>query len=377
MKIRRAWAIARKEFLHIRRDPRSLGLAVAIPMLLLILFGYALTLDVDNVPLVVWDRSQSVASRDFISRFTGSRYFSLRGQVHGYTEIEQEIDTGSALVALAIPEDFARRLGAGRPVEVQAILDGSDANTATIARGYLEATTEGFSREITLKMLRRAGFRPPANPVDLRPRVMFNADMESKNYIVPGLIAVIMMVLAALLTSLTVAREWETGTMEQLISTPVKGSELVLGKLAPYFVIGLFDVLMAVLAGQFIFVVPQRGSWFLLFGMAAIFLVGALSIGLLISVVTRSQLLSSQLAMMVTYMPSIILSGLIYAIRNMPLPIQVLSYLFPARYFISLLKSLYLKGLGWEALAVEIGLMAAFSLVVLSLAIVRFEKKLR
>jgi len=213
-------------------------------------------------------------------------------------------------------------------------------------------------------------------PLDIRPRVWFNADMESKNYIIPGLIAVIMMVIAALLTSLTVAREWERGTMEQLISTPVKGWELILGKLLPYFVIGMLDVSLAVLMGEFLFQVPLRGSAALLFAMAAVFLAGALSLGMVISIVTKSQLLASQLAMVLTFLPSFLLSGFMYAISNMPTPIQVITHVIPARYFVSLLKGIYLKGVGLEILAGEAALLTLFSVAMLVLANVKFKKKL-
>ena len=376
MKPLRVWAVARKEFIHVIRDPRSLGMAIAIPMLLLLLFGYALTLDVDNVPLVVWDQSESPASRQLVSGFLGSRYFSLRSYVHNYPEVEQAVDSGRALMALVIPRDFSGRIESGRPAPVQIIVDGSDSNTATIAMGYADVVALAYSQGVAVNTLRRAGGRMIQTPVDLRPRVWFNADMESKNYIIPGLIAVIMMVIAALLTSLTVAREWESGTMEQLISTPVKGSELILGKLLPYFAIGMLDVLLAVVMGQFLFRVPLRGNVALLFAMAAIFLAGALSLGMVISIVTKSQLLASQLAMVLTFLPSFLLSGFMYAISNMPHAIQLVTYLIPARYFVALLKGIYLKGIGLEILALEAGLLTVFGAAMVLFANLKFKKKL-
>ncbi len=376
MKLIRVWAVARKEFLHIVRDPRSLGMAVAIPMLLLLLFGYALTLDVDRVPTVIWDQSESHVSRNLIARFEGSRYFDIAAHIQNYRELERAIDTGEALAALVIPTDFAGQLEAGRETPVQLIVDGSDSNTAGIAIGYTETITQGFSEAIALAQLQRQRGQTAEAPLAVEPRVWFNADLESRNYIVPGLIAVIMMVIAALLTSLTVAREWERGTMEQLISTPVKGPELIVGKLLPYFVIGMFDVLVAVLMGEFLFGVPLRGNVALLFGMAAIFLVGALSMGMLISIVTKGQLLASQLAMVTTFLPSFLLSGFMYAIENMPAPLQVITHIVPARYFVNLLKGIYLKGVGLEVLALEAALLALFGAVMLTLAIVKFKKKL-
>jgi ABC-2 type transport system permease protein len=372
----RVWAIARKEFTHIIRDPRSLGMAIAIPMLLLVLFGSALTLDVDNVPLAIWDQSQSPASRELVGRFAASRYFSIRAQMRNYPQIERAIDVRAALMALIIPTDFARRVASGREAPVQAIVDGSDSNTATVAIGYAETVVRGYSQAVALREMQRTAGRSVSGGIDFEPRVWFNADMQSKNYIIPGLIAVVMSVIAALLTSLTVAREWETGTMEQLISTPVKGSEIVLGKLLPYFGLGMLDVLLAVVMGEFLFHVPLRGSVALLFAMAAIFLAGALSLGMVISIVTRSQLLASQLAMVLTFLPSFLLSGFVYAIGNMPVPIQLATRLIPARYFVTLLKGIYLKGVGLEILAVEAGLLTLFGAVMVILAIAIFKKRL-
>jgi ABC-2 type transport system permease protein len=376
MNARRTWAVARKESLHIIRDWRSLVMGIAIPILLLLLFGYALTLDVDEVPLVVWDQSGTQASRDFISRFEGSPYFSLRPVVQTYAEIERAIDAGSALVALVIPVDFARDVGSGRVARAQAIVDGSDSNTATIVLGYLETVARTYNQDLAIEQAARASGRTVTVPLDLRSRVWFNADMESKNYIIPGLIAVIMMVIAAMLTSLTVAREWETGTMEQVISTPLTGPELILGKLLPYFGIGMLDVLVAVLMGEFLFEVPLRGSVALLFGMAAVFLAGALSLGMLISIVTKAQLLASQLAMVVTFLPAFLLSGFMYDISNMPKAIQAITHVVPARYFVSLLKGIYLKGIGLELLMMEAALLAAFGLIVLLAANLAFKKKM-
>ncbi|HEO70050.1 MAG TPA: ABC transporter permease [Candidatus Hydrogenedentes bacterium] len=376
MKPMRVWAIARKEFIHVLRDPRSLGMAVAIPMLLLLLFGYALTLDVDRVPTVVWDQSQTPASRAMIARFEGSAYFTLVDYATNYSDLERAIDSSRALAALVVPTDFARSMESGHEAPVQLIVDGSDSNTASIAIGYAENVVQDYSQSVMLAQLARKGGRTVQAPLEIRPRVWFNADMESRNYIIPGLIAVIMMVIAALLTSLTVAREWERGTMEQLISTPVKGPELIVGKLLPYFIIGMFDVLLAVLMGEFLFQVPLRGNVALLFAMAAIFLVGALSMGMVISIVTKSQLLASQLAMVATFLPSFLLSGFMYAIGNMPRPIQLLTHLIPARYFVNLLKGIYLKGVGLEVLAGEAGLLAVFGIVMLGLSVVKFKKRL-
>jgi ABC-2 type transport system permease protein len=376
MKLQRIKAVAKKEFLHVFRDPRSLGLGIAIPMLLLFLFGYALTLDVDKVPLIVWDQSATHASRDLISRFSGSRYFSLKRYTDNYRDIERAIDRRDALIALVIPTDFARRIETGEKARIQAILDGSDSNTATIALGYAESVALSYSREVMLEQTRRQGVVSSVGQLDIRPRLWFNADMISRNYIFPGLIAVIMMVIAALLTSLTVAREWETGTMEQLISTPLKGPELIIGKLIPYFTIGIIDLVLAVLVGQFVFDVPLHGSLILLFGMSLVFLTGALSLGILISVVTKNQRMASQLALVSTMLPAFLLSGFIFPIDNMPLVIRGVTHIIVARYFVTILRGIYLKDVGLDILAGEAGFLAVFSIVVLALAMKKFRKKI-
>jgi ABC-2 type transport system permease protein len=376
MKLRRVSAVARKEMLHVLRDPRSLAMGIAIPMLMLLLYGYALTLDVDNVPMVVWDQSQSKDSREFVSRLAGSRYFAIRRYALDYAEVERAIDTGGALLALIVPRDFSDRVESGRPAKVQLIADGSDAGTATLAMGYAQAVTAAYSLEVQLERAHRIGKRTLSVPVDLRPRVWFNEDLESRNFIIPGLIAVIMMVIAAMLTSLTVSKEWERGTMEQLISTPVQVRELLLGKLLPYFAIGMLDVLLAVLMGEFLFHVPLRGSPALLFAMAAVFLAGALSLGMVISIIAKDQLLATQLAMIGTFLPAFLLSGFVFSISNMPAALRAVSYAIPARYFVRLLKGIYLKGVGLEVLGMEAVLLAVFAAVVMALAGVKFKKKL-
>lgn len=376
MNLRRTWAIARKEFLHVWRDPRSLAMAVAMPLLLLLLFGYALTLDVDRVPVVVWDQSNTPASRDLLSQFNGSRYFSFTARAGSYRELERALDRREALVGLVVPPGFAEELGAGRPAQVQLIVDGSDANTATLAVGYADAVAQAYGVQVRLRALQRAGLPQLAPPVELRPRVWFNEALLSRNFLVPGLIAVIMMILAGLLTSQTVAREWERGTMEALIATPLRGSELVAGKLLPYFGLGMLDVTLAVVLGQGLFRVPLRGSLVLLFGTAAVFLLGTLALGMLISIVTRNQLLANQLAMMVTFVPSFLLSGLMFAIANMPPALRLITYLVPARYFVTLMRGIYLKGVGLEVLGLEAVLLTGFSVVMVALANARFRKKL-
>jgi len=377
VKAQRLLAVSRKEFLHVRRDPRSLGLGIAIPVVLLLLFGYVLTLDVDKVPLAIRDLSRTPESRELVSRFEGSRYFQVALRAERYPEVEAAIDDGGVLAALVIPEDFAARVRSDRPSVVQLLLDASEANTATIALGYAEAVVAGYSSDLEVRWAKAKGLQGIRPPLEVHPRVWFNTDLESRNFIVPGLISVIMMIIAALLTSLTVAREWEQGTMEQLIATPVTGPELVLGKLLPYFVIGMADLSVAVAMGKYLFHVPMRGSLPLLFGIAAIFLVGALSLGMLFSVAARSQLPASQMAMAFTFLPSYLLSGFVFSIDSMPAVVRAVTYLVPSRYFVKVIKGIYLKGVGLGTLALDTALLLVFGAATLLAATRLIRMKIR
>jgi ABC-2 type transport system permease protein len=373
MRLARLLAVARKEVIQIRRDPRSLGMAFVIPMILLFLFGYALTLDVDHLATIVYDQDRTPASRAFVARFEESGYFTVAATARSYDDIEWALDAGRAQVALVIPRQFARDLDLGRLIAVQALLDGSDANTATIAFSYIEAITSRFSNQVVTE---RVGASARDLPVDVRLRVWYNSELESKNYIVPGLIAVIMMVIAALLTSLTIAREWERGTMEQLIATPIRVPELVLGKLLPYFAIGFIDVVLAVIVGTLVFRVPFRGNPVLLLGLSLIFLLGTLSLGMVVSIKAKSQLVASQVAMVVTFLPSFLLSGFMYDVGNMPGWLQAITYVFPARYFVTILKGVFLKGVGLSVLGLEVVFLAVFALAVTAAARATFRKTL-
>lgn len=349
-------------------------MAIAIPVMLLVLFGYALTLDVDNVPMVVWDRDNSQVSKDFILNFRNSRYFRLVGSYDNYPEMVNEIDFGNARFAMAIPKDFSRSIESNRQTPVQFLIDGSDSNTATIVRGYISSVVGRYNQGFLLAALGASGVLNPA-PVDFRPRLWFNPNLESRIFIVPGLMAVIIMIISAILISLTVAREWERGTMEQLIATPVRAGELILGKFLPYVGIGYLNILIAVIMARFVFGVPLRGSPALLFTLSGLFLVGALAQGILISIVARNQLFASQMAMLTTFMPTFLLSGFMYPIWNMPLFIQGITCLVPARYFIVILRGIYLKGVGIRVLWLQTLLLLLFAAVATGVARRAFRKK--
>jgi ABC-2 type transport system permease protein len=371
VRVVRLLAVARKEMTQLRRDPRSLWMAFAIPILLLVLYGYALTLDVNNLTTIVYDQDATAASRHFVERFTKSGYFSIVETAADYRAVERALDDGTAQVAIVIPRNFARDLELGRVVPVQALLDGSDENAATIAMGYLESIVARYSEQLAAARVVR---HSPA--LEGRARVWYNADLQSKNFIIPGLIAVLMMVVGAVLTSLTLAREWERGTMEQLLATPIRIPELILGKLLPYLVIGVADVSVATIGGTWIFGVPFRGSGLLLLGLSLTFLAGAASVGVLISMHTRSQLLASQVAILTTFLPSFLLSGFVYEIANMPPWLQAVTYLMPARYFVTALKGIFLKGLGLSVLWMDAALLVLFATIATVAAMRTFRKRL-
>ena len=375
MSYRRTMAVLRKELLHIRRDMGSLTLALLLPFVMLLLFGYALSLDVDQIPAIVYDHSKSPESRDLIREFSGSRYFDIIGYAESDKVVDRAIDRSKALIGIVIPERFSEDLLSGRETKVQILLDGSDSNTASIALGYADALTRIYAAGLRAKAQDKMGAPPMKAPVDARIRVMYNEDLQSKNFIVPGLIAVIIMIISALLTSLTIAREWEQGTMEQLLSTPVRPMELVLGKLAAYFVVGLFDMIACLVIAVTVFDVPMKGSVVLLFVTSCIFLFGALSWGVFISASVRTQLMAYQMGTLTSFLPAFMLSGFIYSIDNMPYVIQALTRVFPARYFVTISKGIFLKGVGVQALWVEIVLLAVYALVVFAMASRKMRQK--
>jgi len=364
----RVKAVTRKEFIQIVRDPLSLTLAFLMPVLLLFIFGYAITLDVDNLQTAVYDQDNSSESREFLSELVRSGYFTVVGYPSNPDEITAFLDKGTARLAVWIPLDFSKKLRTGQLSEVQVLVDGSDSNTATIALAYVSAVTDLYRQRMSA--IKRI---PPVEP---RIRVWYNSELKSRNFIIPGLVAVIMSIIAALLTSLTIAREWERGTMEQLVSTPIKKSELLIGKLIPYFLIGLADVAVSVIIGVFLFEVPFRGSVFLLFFISSIFLFGGLSLGILISVVAKSQLIASQIAMVVSYLPAFLLSGFMFSISNMPEPLQVMTRVIPARYFVALIKDVFLKANPLSFLAFDTLLLGIFGVVVFAICNKKFRKKI-
>jgi len=346
LKFIRLKAIVRKEFYHLIRDYRSLYLAFAIPLLLIILFGYALSLDVDNVETVFVDYDRSELSRDFIRKLGASSYFHVAGLLPQTKDAIDYLDHDRVKLAIVIGPDFMKNISADRETQMQIIIDGSDPTYGNILRGYITSFTEQYNQKLLVDYLNRNGQEQIKPPVDGRVRIWFNEDLESRNFIIPGIIAVIIMIVGALLTSLIIAREYENGTMETIKSMPVRAGELLLGKAIPYFFIGLTNVLIAILLGQILFGIVMKGNFWLMLVSASLYLCVALSLGLLISNMTKSQLMANQIAILTTYLPSLLLSNFVFPVINMPKFLQMLTLVVPARYFIDILSGIYLRNLG-------------------------------
>jgi len=339
-------AIAKKEFYHLIRDFRSLYLAFIIPLLLIIMFGYALSLDVDDVKTVVVDYDKTELSRDFIRTLDASSYFNIIQHLSNTAAATGYLDQGWTTMAIIIPPGWTRDIKADRETPLQVLLDGSDPNFAGISRGYITAFVERYNRDRLIDFLNRQGKEKIHPPVEARIRVWFNEDLESRNFIVPGIIAIIIMIVGAMLTSLIIAREYENGTMETILSLPIRAGEFLTGNAIPYFLIGIADVLVAVFMGQALFGIVMRSNFWLMVLASSLYLLVALSLGLLISIVTKSQLVANICAVLVTYLPSLLLSDFVFPVENMPTVLQLITSVVPATYFIDILNGLYLRNLG-------------------------------
>ena len=371
MDLHRFWAMARKEWIQIRRDPRSMILAFALPPFLLLFFGYAITWDVDDIRLSVVDHDRTAGSRKLVEAFVSSGYFTVKEHVATVAEAEEDLVRARVRGVLTIPAGYERDLRSGQGARVQLLLDGTDANTANIAQNYASAIIARYSLGEVL------GGRKVAQPFRLEPRTWYNPNLQSRHMIVPGLIAVIMSIIAAMLTSLTIAREWERGTMEQLAATPVGRLEVILGKLVPYVGIGLFDVAVVVVAGVFIFGTPFNGSLLYLSALTLLFLAGALGLGVFISSAAKSQVLATQVAMVATYLPALLLSGFLFDIASMPPILHAFTFLVPARYYVAVTRGVMLKGVGPSVLWPQAVFMLAYAMLGLGLAVRFFRKELR
>jgi len=376
MNLRRIVALARKESIQILRDVRSLLIVVSMPAMLMLLMGYGISLDQKHVPVCFFDRGPSQESRDLLNRFRSSEYFGFVTAAPTFSAMVRAIDGGRCSLGLVIPNDFAERMREGGDVAVEGIVDATDDNTANLVYTYAESVIAGFSQSVQLNYLERAGLGNATGALALEPRVWFNESLESRNFIVPGVVALVMAVIGAFLASLTIAREWERGTMEQLISTPVTPLEVILGKLLPYFAVGMADTAICVVVAVCWFGVPMRGSWPALILASLMFLLTVLMLGFWISAATRSQLLASQFALLSTLLPSFLLSGFGFPITQTPAVVRAMSYLVPARYYVMLLKDIFLKGAGMASEWRPLLALGLFAVLISFVAMRSFRKTL-
>jgi len=370
--MKKALAVGRKEFWQIVRDRRTLMILLFVPAFFLMLYGYALNFDIRHVRLAVMDREHNADSRELLASFVNSTYFDIVANVSSMTEIERMMNAGEIRAAVVIPEGMSRALRTGRVATVQVLINGDNANTATTVFGYAQAIVRGVSAQLQLQL---AGGRAAAPPVTMEPRIWYNPELQSTLFLVPGLIGFIVMISCVVSTSLSIVREKERGTWEQVRMAPISTVSYVLGKTIPYFFISLVSAFMIIAAAMVLFDLPVRGSWGLLLFAVSLFIVGALGTGLLVSTMVDSQALAFLIGLLVSLLPTFILSGFIFPIASMPAPIQVISYIVPARYFLVVLRGIVLKGIGFGMLADQFLALTIYAVVVLGLASARLAKE--
>jgi ABC-2 type transport system permease protein len=376
MSFTRMLAVARKEIVHILRDSRSLGIVVIMPVTLMLLFGYGVSLDLKGLPVYVYDRDGSQQSQDLLKRFQSNEYFHVARVVDSYAAVTRALDDGSAKMGIVIPWNFSQQLSRGGSVQVQALIDATDDNSANVLTGYAQAVVQGYSSQVQLNWLQSHGQSIQPAPIAVEARTWYNENLESSSFIIPGVLALVMSVIGAFLTSLTIAREWERGSMEQLISTPVTAMEIMLGKLIPYFVLGMFDVAVCALIAINWFHVPFRGSYWTLALSSALFMIVVLALGFLISVLAKNQFAASQIALLITFLPAFLLSGFLFSIDQMPIVLQWVTRILPARYYVSVLKKIFLKGTPTAMLTADLIPLAVFAFVLTLVATRSFHKRL-
>ena len=376
MNLRRLSAIIKKEFIQIKRDKASVGIIIVMPLMMMFLFGYAVTTNVDHISVAVLDQDKSAASRELVDDFRESTYFDFNYYVTSQTEIRELIDAGRVKAGFVITANYQRDLKRNKSPQVQFVVDGSDPTVARTALNTARILAQKGSMDIRAEYLKQKGITLDSVPgIDFRPQVWFNPELDSIKFNIPGLIGLIMQNITVLLTAFALVRERERGTLEQLIVTPIKSSELIVGKLIPYVVIAFIDVILVTAAGVYWFNVPVKGSMLSLMTQSLVFLLVALGLGLLISTVARTQLQAMQMTVLLL-LPSVILSGFIFPREAMPLPIRLLGNLIPLTYFLEILRGVILKGIGLEYLWRNLVILLIFGIAVLTIASIRFKKNL-
>jgi ABC-2 type transport system permease protein len=367
-----------KEFRQISRDPRMLGVVVALPIFMLIIYGYAINLDVRHLRIGVYDQDRSRESRDFITAFTATDYFTPAGNFTDYKDVKNALDRGKVQVMLIIDRNFARHIADGNSADVQILFDGSNSTSAAVGTSYAAQIVQEYWVKQAEKAAERAGITNNAglSPIDLRIRYWYNPELRSVNFIIPGLIAVILMMLSALLTSVTIVREYERGTIELLATSPVRPIEIIIGKLTPYIFISFADVILVLLMSYYLFHIPIRGSLWLVFLASGLFLTAALGIGIVISSISKSQQMAMTIAVIGTQLPTILLSGFIFPVSSMPALIQPVTYIIPAMHFITVLRAIFLKGIGFSYVWPQLLFLLILSVLMVILSAKKVKLKL-
>ena len=367
--------VIKKEFRQIRRDKRALGILVFLPAFLLVLVGYALNFDVKHLSLAVLDEERSAASREFVQSLAHSEYFDLTDALANEREIDEVLNSGKAHLVLRVPRDFSRNVASGRNAVVQILLDGSNSNTASIAGGYTAAGIQSYNARITTEILARQG-KSFAAPISLEPKVYYNPDLKSANFLVPGLFGLILMIVTVISTSLSVVREKELGTMEQLQTSPLKSFEIIIGKALPYLFIGLIAATIILLCGWALFNVTVRGNIFTLYLAITVFILAGLGQGLLISSIAETQQIAFFISVFSSLLPSFLLSGFIFPISSMPWALQVVSSAQAARFFLVIVRTIILKGAGIVAVWEQFVFLLIFAAVTIGISSVRLQRDL-
>lgn len=353
-----------------------LVISIIAPVMQLVILGFAANLDVQNIPALICDMDNSPESREFISNFRSSDYFQIKEYCRNTEKIDESLKKGEVTVALSIPSDFSRKIKSGGRPSIQAIVDGSDASTISISMSYISGLIREFSEKILVRKMDLYGGKLDRGPIKTKIRVWFNENLESRNFMVPGIIGVLLMVITLLLTSLAIVREKESRTLEQISVTPIEKNEFILGKLIPFIIIGFIDVLLVVSTGRFIFGVPLRGSIFLILGTSLLFIVSTLGLGLFVSTVSKTQKQAMLTVMFFFMLPMVYLSGFVFPIENMPKVIQGITYLIPLKYFLVAVRGIFLKGAGINVLWKELTILAVLGASIFTMSVFRFRKKL-
>ena len=370
--------IVRKEFIQFRRDKKMFGISFIAPVFQLLILGYAATLDVKNIPTIICDQDNSATSRELIRSFGSSGYFNIVDFVKRPNDVDQKIDDGFASMAIVVPADFGHKIESGEQASLQIIADGSESNSAGIGVSYATLIVGRYSENIIIQSLIKKGLSSQIpGRVNAEFRVWYNPELRSRNFMVPSVLALLLMVMTMILTSLAIVKEKESGKMEQLVVTPIKPYQLMIGKLAPFLIIGIIDVVLVVLFTNLVFDIPVKGSFWLLMGLCLVFLMTTLGLGLFVSTISRTQQQAMLTAIFFFMLPMIFFSGFVFPIQNMPKIIQYVTYIIPLRYFFVIIRGLFLKGVGISTLWPQAVALLAFGIVILTLSVFRFRKRLR